>query len=203
MPDEPTDGPNDAIDRFHVEMVPVSDAANVAEAWKQSAELVRQVIKVVYDEEVPAGGAPAPAAPESAGSSPVSSAVAPVDPALLRSCTGVEETAAPVESAQPPSSSSSSSEVAELSAKYAKVQAERNELQARVVLLQGQNAKLQAAADAGPRRRDVGPAEARAERRAWVMFVAAVLVLLAVVVHAVARTLPRACTCPPDPHAEV
>lgn len=213
MPDEPTDGPNDCIDRFHVEMVPVSDPTNVTEAWKQSSELLRQVLKVTYDEEVPAGVAPA-AASESTSSPASSAAVASVDPTLLHSCSGVEETApatpaAPAPAAAVPApaestpSSLSSSELAELSAKYAKVRSERNELQARVVLLQGQNAKLQAAADAAARRRGAGTAEARAERRAWVMFVAAVLVLLAVVVHAVARTLPRACVCPPDAHAEM
>lgn len=202
MPDEPTDGPNDVVDRFHVETVPVSDPTNVAEAWKQAAEktveLLRQIIKVVYDEEVPAGASPAtsPAMSLSLSTSSSSSLAAaavatptapPTEMPLLRSCSGVEEEPAKAEEA----GTAEPQELAELRSRYENVRSERNELQARVVLLQGQNAKLQAAADAAQQRGDVGTAEARAERRAWLMFVAAVLVLLAVIIYAIARTIPR------------
>ena len=205
MPDDPTEGPGEAIDRFQIDSMPVADASRVPESeeWRRAENVVKQVLKVQYgDEEVRSS------APSECPSGFVSVAQTPSDSAMFKSALSDIEPPLTVEArlsdeapaaASPAASATTSAaapaapaategkEVEELKERLAQrekelgeARTERNKLQARVTLLQSQVAKLQASTS----KHEESAAESTSERGAWIMLAAAGLILLAVLVRA-------------------
>ena len=204
MPDDPTEGPGEAIDRFQIDSMPVADTSRVPESeeWRRAENVVKQVLKVQYgDEEVRSS------APSECPSGFMSVAQTPSDSAMFRSALSDIEPPLTVEArlsdeaptaASPAASATTSApvpapaategkEVEELKERLAQrekelgeARTERNKLQARVTLLQSQVAKLQASTS----KHEEAAAESTSERGAWIMLAAAGLILLAVLARA-------------------